>query len=96
MGRQRIWLAGALVVVVAAVAAPAGAQTSATQADWERECVRIGGTFSIKDLGGPKVVYECTGVRGFRGPPAFTNPADELLNICDEFPGDVPPAVECG
>lgn len=87
MGRlKRIWLAGALVVVVAAVAAPAGAQTSATQADWQRECVRIGGTFSITDLGGPKVVYECTGVRGFRGPPAFTNPAQELVNICDEFP----------
>src|SRR5262249_12501189 len=87
MGRlKRIWLAGALVVVVAAVAAPAGAQTSATQADWQREWVRIGGTFSITDLGGPKVVDEFTGVRGFRGPPAFTNPAQELVNICDEFP----------
>jgi hypothetical protein len=72
---RRLWLAGVLVLVVVGVAAaPARAQTGNL---WELRCLSLGGTFSIKDLGGRAVQFECAGL-GFQD----TN----LLDICRRFP----------
>ena len=73
----RAWLVGALVLVVGGVAAPPPASAQLLPGNpWEQRCENTGGTFSIKDLGGPKVEHQCAGV-----------PFDqELGRICTRFP----------
>lgn len=72
---RRPWLAGALVLVVAGVAAaPAHAQPGNL---WELRCLSLGGTFSIKGLGGQAVEYECS---------RLGSQDANLADICRRFP----------
>ena len=73
---RRLSLAGALMLVVAGVAAP---PASAAVNPWEQQCVDAGGTFSMKQLGGQAVEYECTNLP----PPA---PVPQFVAICKRFP----------
>lgn len=60
---KRVWLAGTLVLAVAAtVAAPVSAQPLPGQADWQQQCSSLGGNFSTQELGGLSVKYVCEGV----------------------------------
>ena len=68
-GVRRAWLVGALVLAVAITAtasatakAPVSAQSLPGQGAYEQACSSIGGTFSLKELGGPRQRYECAGV----------------------------------
>jgi hypothetical protein len=82
---RRVWLVGALVLAVAATAtasatakAPVSAQSLPGQGAFEQACSSLGGTFSLKELGGPRQRYECAGV---------SEAADPVLRqVCVTYP----------